>query len=1098
MPLNIGFDDILFNDFKDWAINTYTWKAPGNIGTKTFLVLQVVDKLRFYDISQNVALPLISSTMEVSLTELIVNSDLFKASGCSFSSGKGYLFVCGKGLEPCYVKYDPDTEQVSVQKLLLNIRDTTGIDDGLDNNTQPTSLSNEHLYNLINQGWLYGGELPIIGNSLVAVLKPTYIFRKEGDSNVTLYVYIRESLIWQGSPNELRNYFNLKSPEERRHLTVKMINDPDHYEKATCTFTVDSGYESDFVNTPIYIKTVVRYSDYLNGTWTRTYFSPTSIFSYANPTSSVGTPYGDYYNSQHKYPSNAQQWFVGRTVGQNINSAEVSKFDFGNKKAPRGRCILNVFTMDRSLYAPKVASEPEDTTRIIDTAFMGGRVFYLRQNQLLYSQVIEDIKQAGMCYTEGDPTSEDGFDVVDTDGGVITITDMGDAIALFELQNGLAVFAKNGVWLVTGLSSDEGFKATGYSVRKLSNLECISKNSIVNVQGAPLFWATSGIYVITQRDYVGYEIQSLSDTTIQSRYVEIPKHNLKNVKGLYNAGAQRVAWFYDDTSESSEAEKERETKALIYDVRLQAFYELDMDKEEGHPFLCAAFNTPYLSFVSLDDEVYDNNEDLVYDNDEQIIYTQEAIKNTDLTDVKYLAFEKLLMPAGPQLLFKNSWYVRDTSEDQQQDYAWKDPVTNTLLFTFNVDEPTASLDTAVGRYYRVPDEDIGGKYAWERANLPGQFCYTDSETPSIGDTLYTKRVSEASWKCSNGSWYERMESLDRPNDSYGLKYAFRTSLGTPSVIYTAYLAPVQNFLRLTPDLLNPQVDPDPFFPQDIEQTLPTNRWVRRYPSYLSIYAVDDPITVGTNLFSRDPIFGDMMDQGEVYQINDNKSVEAFSYSGDTRTYVGLTTDYDAGGNITWIVWPYPVTAVYEPYALPLYKKLSTGVYVYVGTGAGYRDGYLEPTNVVRLTSCNFDDVSFQNWGSIDYTSTFTTGANTCGDSFAVKDIVYLTTQLSRTEAVNLQGNVGNESSCLMQMKWDFEDNDYSHKWTTPVQIYRARRLFAPSLDDPHFDDISIRMPVITTKHKVRGDGHALQIKFSSESGKNFEVLGWNLVIGARQ
>ena len=85
----------------------------------------------------------------------------------------------------------------------------------------------------------------------------------------------------------------------------------------------------------------------------------------------------------------------------------------------------------------------------------------------------------------------------------------------------------------------------------------------------------------------------------------------------------------------------------------------------------------------------------------------------------------------------------------------------------------------------------------------------------------------------------------------------------------------------------------------------------------------------------------------------------------------------------------------------------------------------------------------------------------------------------------------------MQMKWNFEDTAFSHKWTTPVQIYRARRLFAPTVDDPNFDDISIRNPVITTKHKVRGDGKALQIKFTSEPGKNFEVLGWNLVVGAR-
>ena len=170
-----------------------------------------------------------------------------------------------------------------------------------------------------------------------------------------------------------------------------------------------------------------------------------------------------------------------------------------------------------------------------------------------------------------------------------------------------------------------------------------------------------------------------------------------------------------------------------------------------------------------------------------------------------------------------------------------------------------------------------------------------------------------------------------------------------------------------------------------------------------------------------------------------------------------------------------------------------------GNYGGFIDGYHEAFawNIVKLTSCNFDDITFKDWGSADYISTFTTGVNTTGDSFIKKDLVYLTTQLSRTEAVNTQGNIYNDSSCMLQMKWDFEDNSYSHKWTTPVQIYRSRRLFAPGLDTPGFDDISIRMPVITTKHKIRGVGRALQIKFTSEPGKNFEVLGWNIVVGAR-
>lgn len=1096
MPLNIGFDDIPFNDFKDWAINTYTWKAPGNVGAKTFLVLQVVDRLLFYDISENIPLPLTSTSLNLSLNTLILDTELFKVSGCSFSSGKGKLFVCGKGLEPCYVSYDPDTNTVSVQKLEIKIRDTVGVNDGLDNNVQPSSLSKEHLYNLINQGWLYQGSFSVEGNNLVASV--TNINRDILEhvfypfSPVPCAIFVNGVQVWSGTNFDLINSFNSLPAAQRAYLT---FTKPEYH---TLLFKADSGHEEDYVSKSIYFQ------------WTTnvavTHFSTTGVFDYSDGTQQTNTPYNTYYTSVGRYPSNAQQWFVGREVQHQINVNEVKNFDFGNKRAPRGRCILDAFTPNRNIVVQGLALDvPSDLNRAIDTAFMGGRVFYLRQNQLLYSQVIEDIKQAGMCYTEGDPTSEDGFDVVDTDGGVITITDMGDALALFELQNGLAVFAKNGIWLVTGLSSDEGFKATGYSVRKLSNLECISKNSIVNVQGAPLFWTTSGIYVITQRDYVGYQVQSLSDTTIQSKYVEIPKHNLKNVKGIYNSGAQRVAWFYDVTKEGEEAVQDRETKALIYDVRLQAFYELEMDKEETHPFLCGAFNTPYLSFISLDDEVYDDNGNLVYDDDENVVYSQEAIKNTDLTDVKYLAYEKLTYPAGARIYFNNVWYVRDPEEDWSSgdlyDYAWKDPRTDTVMVTMQVDKPTVSFlavsppSTIKIRYYRQEENDIDGKFAWFREYLPGLTVYTDSEEPEPGDYLYVRRVSSKRLQFDN-LWYTRDEEHDTPQDNYGFYYAWKNG---SSIIYTAFEEPTTNICRTYQGTTEtdryydyPAIDPD-------APSYGYHSYFCFAPILHTVYVSDSiPFEVGASLFSKNFFNEFNPTQGTIASINNPNEIDVLRLQGTTKVYGGISSDYDAGGVVTYVRYgSEEVSSLDLSGALPLYRRISQGVSIYAGLSQGYDEGYEEPTTTIQLTSCNFDDVSFQDWGSIDYTSTFTTGANTCGDSFLTKDVIYLTTQLSRTEAVNLQGNIGNESSCLMQMKWNFEDTALSHKWTTPVQIYRARRLFAPTVDDPNFDDISIRNPVITTKHKVRGDGKALQIKFTSEPGKNFEVLGWNLVVGAR-
>jgi hypothetical protein len=156
---------------------------------------------------------------------------------------------------------------------------------------------------------------------------------------------------------------------------------------------------------------------------------------------------------------------------------------------------------------------------------------------------------------------------------------------------------------------------------------------------------------------------------------------------------------------------------------------------------------------------------------------------------------------------------------------------------------------------------------------------------------------------------------------------------------------------------------------------------------------------------------------------------------------------------------------------------------------------------LKVTVCSFNNTSFTDWATsshpgYSYDSYFTTGYNIAGESDGIKDIVYLTTQLSRTEDAYDETSLANRSSCQMQIRWDYENNSYSGKWTKPVQIYRSNRIFAPTLEDPNYDHRGL--PVVTTKHKVRGNGRAIQIKFTSEPGKNFEVLGWSMILGNRK
>jgi len=105
----------------------------------------------------------------------------------------------------------------------------------------------------------------------------------------------------------------------------------------------------------------------------------------------------------------------------------------------------------------------------------------------------------------------------------------------------------------------------------------------------------------------------------------------------------------------------------------------------------------------------------------------------------------------------------------------------------------------------------------------------------------------------------------------------------------------------------------------------------------------------------------------------------------------------------------------------------------------------------------------------------------------VKTGQYLTTFMKRTETeFDDNGEPLNESGCLMQSRWDFTDNAYAGKWQDDVQIYKQRRLFLADAGDP-FDD---GYPLVVCRSKIRGRGKAVQFRFTSEEGKDMQLVGW--------
>lgn len=135
-------------------LSTFNWKNPGGDSSKELVVVQVGNELRFFNVlAEPVSANLIASFAGVA-------QDTVR---CSYAVVDGYLVVATGVKQISIFAYDGVT--VSRTEQILYIRDTFGVVDiepgtGLDlsvgNNIaiRPTTLTNNHLYNLRNQGWL--------------------------------------------------------------------------------------------------------------------------------------------------------------------------------------------------------------------------------------------------------------------------------------------------------------------------------------------------------------------------------------------------------------------------------------------------------------------------------------------------------------------------------------------------------------------------------------------------------------------------------------------------------------------------------------------------------------------------------------------------------------------------------------------------------------------------------------------------------------------------------------------------------------------------------------------------------------------------------
>lgn len=140
----------------DKAISTFLWRTVSGNGNLSFEVIQLGGTLHFFEVSSTTAL----SANKKSFTYVLSQQSVAGAPSpetieCQFASGNGDMFVFHPYLEPFYIEYDEDSDDITATTITIQVRDFDGVEDGLTIEERPSALSTLHKYNLYNQGW-YG------------------------------------------------------------------------------------------------------------------------------------------------------------------------------------------------------------------------------------------------------------------------------------------------------------------------------------------------------------------------------------------------------------------------------------------------------------------------------------------------------------------------------------------------------------------------------------------------------------------------------------------------------------------------------------------------------------------------------------------------------------------------------------------------------------------------------------------------------------------------------------------------------------------------------------------------------------------------------
>lgn len=697
----------------DEVFTEFLWPAVSGDGDISFFVQQQGSNLFFYDVST-------SNDISPNKKTFTIDLDAHLASGsakipaqeaCQYASGNGDLLVTNPACNPIYVTYSVAGDSVTGTSINILIRDFAGLNDGLTINQRVTEsvatlkVNNpKHYYNILNQGW----------HSPTA-LTEWDAARTDMPSNADQVALYRTSAIDAFDNNIVLSKTPGNSPAPKGHFILNAFDtqrtaaliaegftgaDPDPgnaeisrtlgsiiagsgttnpaaafdgltSQTAVNSMTFGSSLSTrigkNFSATPLQITQAIVYGSNDQGFWQSG--TPSTTLTLYGKNGSAPTTDTDGTSLGSATFSDTSDESAGRTIA----SSDTETFwDYvwirvsQSVGANDGRVAeVRLFTKE-SLDGVIVTSE-----RPTSVAFFAGRVFYAGTNHqtintnIYFSQIIERQGQYGFCYQLNDPTSEDYFDLLSSDGGVIRILEIGAVQRLFATKESVLVFATNGVWLISG-SQGTPFKANDYVVKRISNIGTSSPHSFVDVTGTPIWWGEDGIYTVKYNaDYGSFEVISLTQTTIDSFINAIPPDNRRYVKGSYDIINKICYWIYNTDEDPSDSFTYN--AVLVLDQLTGAFYPWTITEDDptvrGITFIANSLGNTGGARYTTTIPINASTESLVYSTISNDIYTDWPDHANTSYDSYFITGYKL--HGGTQRFFQSNYVFvfLDTEDD---------------------------------------------------------------------------------------------------------------------------------------------------------------------------------------------------------------------------------------------------------------------------------------------------------------------------------------------------------------------------------------------------------------------------------------------------